>query len=135
MLRWALAVVGLAGLTFLLRSEREIFVPVVLSVLLSYALAPAVDWIQRRGAPRFVAALAVMVMFLGALAGLAALVVDDALRLAEQLPDSIRQLREQFDASRGQTGGGLLERFQRAIAAVREAAVVAREAAGNQAAA
>lgn len=122
-----LAILGVAGLTFLLRSEREIFIPIVLSVLLSYALAPAVDWIDQHGAPRFLATLVVLLAFLSALAGLATLVVDDALRLAEQLPDAIRQLREQFEASRGQSGGGLVARVQRAIGALREAAAAARE--------
>jgi predicted PurR-regulated permease PerM len=128
-----LAILGLAGLTFLLRSEREIFIPIVLSVLLSYALAPAVDWIDQHGAPRFLATLVVLLAFLSALVGVAALVVDDALRLAEQVPDAIRQLREQFEASRGQSGGGLVARAQRAIGALREAAAAARETSGTPA--
>jgi predicted PurR-regulated permease PerM len=129
-----LAILALAGLTFLLRSEREIFIPVVLSILVSYALAPVVDWMEQRGAPRFLATLVVVLAFLGALAGLAALVVDDALRLAERLPEAIRQLRDQFDTSQGQSGGGLVDRVRRAIAALRDAAAAARETAGAPAA-
>jgi predicted PurR-regulated permease PerM len=125
-----LAIVGVAALTFLLRSERAVFVPVVLSVLIAYALAPLVARLARTGVPRFLAALVVLLVFLGALAGLAAFIADDALRLLEQLPDSVRQIRRQFDELRGQDGGGLLDRAQRAIAALRDAAAAAQETGG-----
>lgn len=125
-LRLPLAILGVAGLTFVLRSEREIFIPVVVSVLISYALAPVVEWLERRHVPRLAGALIIMTVVLGALASLAALVADDALKLLEQLPESVRQIREQFLEARAE-GGGPMERAQRAIAAIRDAAAAARE--------
>jgi predicted PurR-regulated permease PerM len=133
-LRLPLAILGVAGLTFLLRSERAVFIPIVVSVLISYALAPVVEWLGRRHVPRLAGALIIMTVVLGALASLAALVADDALTLLEQLPESVRQIREQFLDTRAE-GGGLTERLQRAVTAIREAAAAAREAgAGGSAA-
>jgi predicted PurR-regulated permease PerM len=126
-LRLPLAIVGVVGLTFLLRSERDVFIPVVLSVLISYALAPAVGWLERKRVPRFAGSILVLSAVLGVLAVLVAAMADDVLRLLEQLPESVRQIREQVLEARGQPGS-LTERAQRAIAAVREAAAAARAA-------
>jgi len=125
-IRVPLAILAAIGLIFLLRSERAVLIPIVLSVLISYALEPIVRWLVLRRLPRLAAAILVMTAMLATIAILAYTLGDDALRLIERMPESVRQIREQLvESSSGE--GGLTDRLQRAIAAIREAAQAARE--------
>ena len=48
----ALTILALLAVVVLLREGRSVLIPIVLSVLASYALEPAVSWLQRRSVPR-----------------------------------------------------------------------------------
>src|SRR5215472_4348923 len=66
---------------------REILVPFVLAVLLTFLLAPAVRWLRRLGIGRLTAvAVTVLVAFLG-ISGFAALVVQEVASLGRGLPE------------------------------------------------
>src|SRR5678816_1303011 len=64
----ALVVIASAAAIALLYWAREVFIPIVLSVLISYALEPAVALFMRLRLPRVVAAAMVMVLFTGSVA-------------------------------------------------------------------
>lgn len=102
---------------------REVFIPLALAGLLSFALAPLVNRLRRLGLGR---TLPVLLVVLGALAfvsGFSWLLADQALRLAADLPRYEHNLRQKihlFDAGSARDNvlertAGLLERVQREI--------------------
>ena len=61
----ALTILALFAIVVLLREGRSVLIPIVLSVLASYALEPAVSWLQRRSVPRLAGTTVVMVALAG----------------------------------------------------------------------
>lgn len=79
-----------AALVFALREMQDVFLPVVLSVLLFYALDPLVDWLDR-WLPRTVATTIVLVAFLAAVAGVVYGLSGPAIKVVEDLPEATRK--------------------------------------------
>ena len=65
----------------------EVLKPLALSVLLSFALVPAVRLLERRGLPRAAAVVLTVVVALGLLGGVGYLVGQQLTALANRLPD------------------------------------------------
>jgi predicted PurR-regulated permease PerM len=88
---WIIAAVATV---FLLRAAGQLLIPVVLAVLLSYALEPVVAWLHRHRVPRLLGAGVLMASLLG-IAGWGAFSLrDDALQALEALPEVARRARE-----------------------------------------
>lgn len=97
---WVIAGVAVV---FLLREASQLLIPIVLAVLLSYALEPVVAWLQRRRVPRLAGAGALLAALL-ALGGWGVLSLrDDAVQAFETLPDVARRARELVSPA-GQSG-------------------------------
>lgn len=89
----SLAVLATLAGVYTLRWASEVFIPVMLGLLCSYALSPVVDWLQQRHIPR--AASAALLM-LGLVFGAGSTVYwlsDDASKLVELLPAAAQKLR------------------------------------------
>ena len=82
----ALIVIASAAGIALLFWAREVFIPIVLSVLISYALEPVVVTLMRVRLPRVVAAALVMLLFTGGLAYTAYALSDDAAAMVAAVP-------------------------------------------------
>jgi predicted PurR-regulated permease PerM len=98
---------------FILEWAQAVFIPLVLGLIVSYALGPVVDRLERRAIPRGLSA-AVLLIAIVAGAGAAALSLrDEAIRLIETLPEAVQKIeqavREEF-AGPGRT----IEKVQRA---------------------
>jgi predicted PurR-regulated permease PerM len=65
---------------------REVFVPIILAVLLSFLLAPLVRWLRRLRIGRVTAVGATVLIAFLAIAGFATVVVSEVSSLAQQLP-------------------------------------------------
>ena len=122
----ALTVIAVAATMYILQWAREVFIPIVLSILISYALDPVVGWLMRLRMPR-AAAAAVVVALITALLGYGTYSLsDDASAMVAQLPDAAQKLREAMRSDGGDPG---------AIAQVQKAAEelqkTADEAAGS----
>lgn len=106
-----------------LRWAHEFFIPVMVGFLLSYALSPIVDGLQRYRVPR---ALSAAVLILGLLAAAASAVwsfSDDANALVDSLPSATAKLREKM---REKTSGhATLNTVQKAAAQLEQAAAEA----------
>lgn len=89
---------------------REIFVPIALAILLSFVLAPPVEFLERWRAPR-VAAVAVVVLtaFL-AIFALGSLIASQVTQLAEKLPTYQQTMQTKISTLRSATTVGPLER-------------------------
>lgn len=90
---------------------REVLVPIVLAILLSFILAPLVRLTQRLRIPRILAVLAVVAVAFAIILGLGAVIVTQVNHLAGDLPRYETTLREKIQSFRGIVGGsGTLER-------------------------
>jgi predicted PurR-regulated permease PerM len=100
-----LAVLVAATIVAILYFAREVIVPITLAVLLSFLLAPAVRWLRRLRLGR-VAAVGVtaLIAFL-AIAGFAAILVEEVSSLAQQLPEYRSNLESKIRSLPAATAG------------------------------
>lgn len=97
--RWRAATVLLTlAALFVLRIARPVLVPVLVSVLVAYALEPAVVLLIRCRVPRVAAAACVYVMLALAAGSLARTVAGQVTSFLDDLPREIASLRHQADA-------------------------------------
>lgn len=87
---------------------REMLMPIVLAVLLSFVLAPPVRALRRVHVPRIAAVLLVVVLGFGVILGLGAAMGRQATSLAGNLPAYKATISEKLHSLRG--AGGLLDR-------------------------
>ena len=99
---WILAV--LAAL-FFLRSARTLLIPIATAVLISYALEPAVAWLERHHVPRLAGSAFVLLLTLAGLAGGGYALKDDVVQAAKSLPQAVEQARSTVSARLGSIGG------------------------------
>ena len=88
---WILATVATA---FFLRAATQLLIPIVLAVLISYALEPVVAWLTRRRLPRLAAASAVLLALCGLLGWGTYSLRGDAMQVVDSLPEAARRARE-----------------------------------------
>jgi predicted PurR-regulated permease PerM len=89
----ALTVLAVAATMYLLHWAREAFIPIVLSILISYALEPIVSLLTRIHLHRILAAGLVVTMTGGALGYGVYALSDDAAAIVAQLPEAAQRLR------------------------------------------
>ena len=101
----------------ILNLGRDIFVPVALAIVLSFVLAPAVRGLQRLGLPQGAAVPLVVLVAVGAFAGLAVVVGGQVAGLGADLPRYQGTIRDKLAAlgSAGTDGT-----FSRALKALEE---------------
>ncbi|HET6598720.1 MAG TPA: AI-2E family transporter, partial [Burkholderiaceae bacterium] len=82
----------LAGI-YTLHWASAVFIPLLLGLMLSYALTPLVNRLQRWRLPRALAAALLMVGICGGAGALAYSLSDDAVAFVESLPETAQKLR------------------------------------------
>lgn len=97
---WALRGLFVIGLIALLREAQTLLAPVVIAVVLTFVLAPAVRWLRRRGVPEALGALLVVAGLLGSTLPLAASLVQPAAEWWERAPLTLEQLLAKLDKLR-----------------------------------
>jgi predicted PurR-regulated permease PerM len=117
----SLALLALLATLFALRWASAVFIPLLLGVMTSYALSPAVDRLQHWHIPRAIGAALLLLVVLGGLGYTAYSLSDDATALVESLPDAAQKLRESLRTERGAPEGAI-EKVQRAAAKLEQAA-------------
>lgn len=100
----ALVVIAAAAAIALLYWAREVFIPIVLSVLISYALEPVVVLLIRTHLPRVLAAALVIVSFTGGLLYAGYALSDDAMAMVAAAPQAATKLRVVLRDGRSQRG-------------------------------
>jgi predicted PurR-regulated permease PerM len=111
-----IAVLAAGAAIAILYFAREVIVPIMLAVLLSFLLAPGVRWLRRLRLGRVAAVgVTVLVAFL-AIAGFAALMVGEVSSLAQQLPEYRYNLETKVRSlSTAAPGGGVFGRAARML--------------------
>jgi predicted PurR-regulated permease PerM len=103
----AVGVVAIAALYF----GREVFVPVALAVLLSFALGPPVLLLRRWGVNRVLAVIVVVVLAFSVILGVGGLIGSQVAHLAENLPRYQTNITEKVHSLRDtMTGSGVVGR-------------------------
>lgn len=101
---WRLLVLfaGLLTLGYVISRLDTVLIPVGLALLAAALLSPVVDWMQGRGVPRSAAVVVVLVVAIGAVAGIMTFVVEQFIaglpELTEQFTQSINQIQESLTA-------------------------------------
>ena len=117
----SLAVLALLAVLYTLHWASAVFIPLLLGMLLSYALSPAVNRLQRWRLPRAVGAALVLATVLGGVGSMAWSLGDDASALVASLPDAAQKLRESLRAERGAPESPI-DKVQRAASRLEQAA-------------
>jgi predicted PurR-regulated permease PerM len=123
----ALTVLAVIGTVLLLQHAYLLFIPIVVGLLLAYALSPAVGLLERVRVPRIVSAALVMLVVLGGVGSLGYALRSDAAAVVEQLPEAARQLRAAM-RERPAEGEGTIEKVQEAAQEIEAAAAEASPA-------
>lgn len=89
----AVGILAVIALVAALYVAHAFFVPLLIGILVSYALRPLVDWLKACYVPRFIGAALVLAVLSGSLIWVAAAVSGQAATMLEKLPDAARQLR------------------------------------------
>ncbi len=117
----SLAVLAVLAIVFALRWAADVFVPLMLSLLLTYALAPLVERLVRWHIPRAIAAALVLLAIAGAVGSTAYSLSESAGQLVDSLPVAAQKLRQAV-RNRGPARAGTLETVQQAAAQLEQAA-------------
>jgi predicted PurR-regulated permease PerM len=108
----ALAIMAGGAAMAVLYWARAVFIPIVLALLISYALEPVVRWIVRAHLPRFAAAALVMATLVGAIGYAGYSLSDDAAQIVAGLPDAATKLRQVMRRQEGEES--TIEQVERA---------------------
>lgn len=95
----------LIGVAVILRVGQEIFVPLALSLLLTFTLAPIVSFLRKRSVPKIAAVIIAVVSSFCAIGLFSFVVATQVANLAENIPTYQRNIVEKVQALR-QAGAG-----------------------------
>ena len=92
---------------------QAVLLPLVVAVLISYALEPLVATINRLKVPRPLAAAVVLILLIGIIAGASIPLKQEAMAMLDKIPVAIEQF-QQNEASRPKDGESMMEKAQSA---------------------
>lgn len=113
-----LTLLAVIGAVLMLHWASAVFVPLMLGLTFSYALAPAVNRLQRLHLPRAVAAALLLVALIGGAGWIASSLGSDATRFIESLPEAAQKIRQAVRTQRS----GTLDKVQQAATRLEQAA-------------
>jgi predicted PurR-regulated permease PerM len=94
----SMAVLAVIGTLWLLHWAKEVFIPIMLGIMFSYALTPVVERLSRWRIPRALSAAVLLIALAGAIGGGAWRLSDDANDLIRTLPEAAQKLRQSLRA-------------------------------------
>jgi predicted PurR-regulated permease PerM len=98
---WVTAILSIA----VLYSAREVLIPLASAILLTFLLAPAIGWLERRRLPRVPAVLVVLLFSLSMLSATAWIVSNQLLNVINQLPAYTENIQQKLNVFHGPRGG------------------------------
>lgn len=106
---------------FILDWAQAVFIPLVLGVVVSYALSPLVTQLHKWHVPRTVGAAALLLLIVGGVGSMAYSLHDETVSMIETLPDAAQKFRRTLSTQRsGPTGA--IENVQKAVDQIEHAA-------------
>jgi predicted PurR-regulated permease PerM len=120
-------VLAVLGIVLMLQYAQAVIIPVVLGLLISYALEPIVAWMTRRRVPRAIAAAVVLLALSGGGAWLLYGLRTQAAEIVQQLPAAAERLRRMVEDDRPPTATAI-QQVQKAATELAKAADAAAPA-------
>ncbi len=117
-----LMVIAFAAGMGVLYWAREVFIPIVLSILISYALEPIVVALMRIRLPRVLASALVMVLLAGSVGYGVYSLSDDAAAVVAELPNAAVKIRQAMRRNPRDGNGGAIQQVQKAAAELQKTA-------------
>jgi len=118
---FSLVMLTVLAVIFTLNWAKAVFIPLMLGVMISYALSPLVALIQKWHVPRAIGAGVLLLGIVGGAGYLVYSLSDDAAELIETLPEAAQKFRKTLRAERG-TSEGTMEKVQKAATQIERAA-------------
>ncbi|MGB3503513.1 MAG: AI-2E family transporter [Mesorhizobium sp.] len=110
------ALVTVVVITAILYFGRDIFIPISVAILLTFALAPIVGFLRKRGLPRILAVIATVLMAFMAIALFAVVLATQVTSLAQNLPTYQSNIIEKIDSLKQMgKGGGIIDQVTSAL--------------------
>ncbi len=91
-----LILIAVLATVYFLHWAQPVLVPLVLALVLSYALAPLVDRLERMSIPRWVSAAVLVVALVAGLTAAALSLRTEAMSLLETLPDAAQRMQREL---------------------------------------
>lgn len=123
-------VLALMILPFALYAGAAFFIPLVLSLFMSYALSPAVNWMERWRVPRGVGAAIIMSLVIAAASLGVQQVLNGLTEVLEELPQAVQKLRYEV-TSWERNGQGALNQVRKTADELQKLAGAATAAAAK----
>ena len=117
----ALAVLAVLAVLFMLHWARDVFIPLMIAVMLSYALSPLVERLYRLRIPRAFGAALLLLGMAGGCGYAVYALSDDAGRLVDRLPDTAEKLGKAL-RRQSEESEAAVEKVQRAAEHLERAA-------------
>jgi predicted PurR-regulated permease PerM len=125
----AITVLAVFATVMMLRLAEPMLMPIVLGILISYVLGPAVTSMAKRGIPRAIGAFIVIAALCGGIGYAAYTLSDEAIGIIDDLPRAARRVRERLAAQSHPREAGIIEKMQSAATQIdRTAADAAKPA-------
>lgn len=118
---FSLVMLTVLAVIFTLHWAKTVFIPLMLGVMISYALSPPVNLLKKWRIPRAIGAAVLLLGIVGGSGYLVYSLSDDAAELIETLPAAAQKLRLTLRAERG-TSEGKIEKVQKAATQLERAA-------------
>ena len=112
-LRAFVALVSLAIVLGLLHWAQAVLIPVVLAILLTFALSPIVTWFQHKGMGRVPAVMMVVVVVFTLLAGIGWLLAHQITSLVDTIPQYKENISQKITSWNTSGKGGFIEKTTR----------------------
>ncbi len=114
----------LAGLAVIiaLQAAQTVLIPVVLGILLSYALAPIVTSLARIRVPRAMGAAVAVALLVGTVGVGVYTLSDEAGAIIAKVPEAAQRIRQRVAAQRSQRGAAILQQVQDAAKEIEKTA-------------
>jgi predicted PurR-regulated permease PerM len=118
----ALTAIAVAAVIWLLQYAQSFVIPVVIGVLISYALAPVVSALHGIRVPRAIGAAVAVVMLVSALGLGVYTLSDEAMSVVNSVPEAAQRLRDRIRTHQRASRGGALAKVQEAATEIDRAA-------------
>jgi predicted PurR-regulated permease PerM len=119
----SISLVVLAGLAslFVLHWAKAVFIPVMLSVMFSYALSPMVNWLELKRVPRWLSSAVLLLAIVSTIGSTVYSLGDQASQLVEAMPVAAQKFRQAMKTRSGKSNS-TLDIVQKAAAQIEQAA-------------
>jgi predicted PurR-regulated permease PerM len=117
----ALTTVAVLAAILMLRYAQSMIIPIVLGILISYALDPVVSWMSRLRVPRPIGAALLLLALVGGGCWLLYSLRFEAATIVEELPGAARRIRERLENNQPGTAAAI-QQVQKAANELEKAA-------------